>query len=301
MDTQTGRRLWERLDLPPHCRILGDDDNVYLWRMDERSVQVLSAVDGRSLREQTWNVPPDDVLMHHGSLVWSVERKPVTTVALNDARDGATVWSRRFAPNSIPFAMDSSTVGVIEPGGLLHLLAADTGSPLGEALSVEVPGRVERIVCLHDEQRWYVAVSGPVPRLPVLQGDQPWGGSRVAFVNGWLYGIDRRTAAISWRRFLDSEPLPQVNSHVVPLFVQMWRQPGADGGSGSNGQGILRLIDKRTGGEILTHRDPNMQPYFVLLPVVDGHLLDVHTDHEKFRLNYNTAESTPSERAGDKK
>lgn len=301
VDTQTGRRLWERLDLPPHCRILGDDDNVYLWRMDERSVQVLSAVDGRSLREHAWNVPPDDVLMHHGSLVWSVERKPVTTVVLNDARDGATVWSRRFAPNSIPFAMDPSTVGVIEPGGLLHLLAADTGSPLGEALTVEVPQRVERIVCLHDEQRWYVAISGPVPRLPVLQGDQPWGGSRVAFVNGWLYGIERHTAAIAWRRFLDSEPLPQVNSQVVPLLVQLWRRPTVDGGSGNNGQGILRLIDKRTGGEILTHRDPNMQPYFVLLPVVDRHLLDVHTEHEKFSLNYDAAESAPPERAGDKK
>jgi outer membrane protein assembly factor BamB len=288
IDTQTGRRLWERFDLPPNCQILGDDDCVYVWRTDEQSLQVLSSIDGREMREVSWNVPPEEVLMHRGSLVWSVVRKPVTIVELHDARHGAShgaaVWSRRFPVNSVPFAMDQTTIGVIEPGGLLHLLAADTGSPLGEAITVEVPGRIERVVSLHDDQRWYVAISGPVPRLPILQGDQPWGGARVAFVNGWLYGIDRRTAAIEWRRFLDSEPLPRVASRVVPLFVQMWRRPAVDGGSGGPGMGIMRMIDKRTGGEVLLHRDPQLQPYFNVLPTENHEGLEVHTEHESYRL-----------------
>ena len=301
VDTQTGRRLWERLDLPPNCQVLGDDDQIYLWRTDERSVQTLSAVDGRSVGERPWNMSPDDVLMHHESRVWSVTRKAVTTVELKDVRDGATVWSRRFAPNSIPFAMDQTAVAVLEPNGLLHLFAADSGAPLGEALTVEVPEKVERIVCLQDAQRWYIAISGPVPRLPNLQADQLWGGLRVSFVNGWLYGIERQSAGISWRRFLDSEPLPQHASRAAPVFVQMWRRSMADGESGANAMGILRLIDTRTGREVLTHRHSAMQPYFVLLPAENREKLDVQTEQETFHLNYSSLQQIQQERADDKK
>ena len=302
VDTQTGRRLWERLDLPPNCQVLGDDDYVYLWRTDDRTLQTLSAIDGRSINERPWNVSPDDVLMHHGSRVWSVVRMPVTSVELTDARDGATVWSRQFPPNSIPFAMDQTAVAVLEPGGLLHLLAAGSGVPLGEALTVEMPEKVERIVCLQDAQRWYVAISGPVPRLSNLQADQLWGGLRVSFVHGWLYGIERQTAGIAWRRFLDSEPLPQNASHAVPLLVQMWRRSYADGESVTSTMGTLRLFDTRTGRDVLTHRHPALQPYYVLIPGENHEKLDLQTERETFQLNYNTSDQeTQQERASDKK
>jgi hypothetical protein len=193
--------------------------------------------------------------------------------------------------------MDQTAIGVLEPQGLLHLLSASSGAPLGEALTVQVPERVERVVCLHDRHRWYLAVSAPVPKLPILQGDQLWGGLRLAFVNGWMYGIEKQTAGIAWRRFLDSEPLPHETAHVAPVLVQMWRQSSAEG-SATIGQGILRVLDTRTGREILTYRDPGMQCYSALLPSENFEKLDVHTERETFRLIYKSEEQ--HERASEK-
>ena len=131
IETQTGRRLWERIDLPPNCLTFGDDDRVYLWRTAENTMQVLSAVDGRTIEERAWDVSPDDVLMQHDSRIWVVRRRPNTAIELRDVRENTVLWSRQFEKDAIPFAMDRDTVGVIEPVGLLHLLSADTGAPLG--------------------------------------------------------------------------------------------------------------------------------------------------------------------------
>jgi hypothetical protein len=134
----------------------------------------------------------------------------------------------------------------------------------------------------------------------------------LAFVNGWLYGIDRQDAGIVWRRGLNSEPLPMAASHVAPVLVQMWRQSIAEGMPGlpdaprsdaprSNAFGTLRLIDKRTGLEILTHRDPNMQCYSALIPDENFETLDVYTEQKTFRLTYKSeSEESQQERASEK-
>ncbi len=300
IDTQTGKKLWERLDLPANCQVSGDEDCVSIWRGDNGRMQIVSAIDGHLLEEIPWKLSPDDVLMNHGGQVWSIDRKPVTTVSLKESRNGKVVWSRTFEADAIPFAMDPTAIGVLERSGILHLLAADTGAPLGEPLTVECPAKVERIVCLHDAQRWYVAISGPVPKLSILQADQLWGGSRVVFVNGWLYGIDRNDAAISWRRHLDSESLPRHASQVAPAIVQLWRRPASDAGGEMNVVGLLRVIDKRTGSEIMTYRDTTLYAYLVLNPSENFETLEISTERETFRLNYQPGKQEPmQERAKD--
>jgi len=300
-ETQTGRTLWERLDLPPNCQAFGDDERVYLWRIEERSLQVLSAIDGRLLEERAWNASPDDLLMQHDSRSWVAVRRPVPGIELIDARDGSTVWKRTFDMNSVPFAVDYDTLGVIEQSGLLHILSADSGAALGEALTIPVPEKIERIVCVHDAQRWYLAISGPVPRLPVLQAEQVWGGLHLAFVNGWLYGIDRESKTISWQRFLDSEAMPLEVSRNAPVLVQMWRKSIGDGMAGQNAEGILRVIDKRTGRQIDNLRDSLLQPYFALHLSDNCEMLQIYTERHTIRLNYKaTTQETQQERASDK-
>jgi len=287
VDPLTGKRLWERPDLPANCHLFGDDDFVYLWRTDEGTLQVISAIDGRTVEERSWNLASSDVLMERGSLVWLVKRERGISLELRDARNGSIVWTKPLDAKSIPFAADQGTIGIVKPEGLLQLIEADTGSQIGEELTVEVPDKVERIVCLHDATRWYVAISGPVPRLANLQAQQLWGGLRVSFVNGWLYGIDRHSNAICWRRFLDSEPLPQSISHVAPVLVQMWRRYAVSPGKReAEEEGVLRIIDTRTGAEILTHQDPSLHPYSVLNPALVREELEVRTQRMTFHLNY---------------
>ena len=298
IDTQTGKRLWERLDIPPHCQSFGDEERVYLWRTDERVLQVLSAVDGRTIENRQWDASPDDVLMQRGSLTWLVKAVGSTNnnssvlVALNDARDGSLRWSRFFTSKAVPFVLDRDTLGVVEPSGLLHLLVADTGQPLGEALTIDVPNKLERIVCHRDAWRWYVAFSGPVERQGVLQNEQIWGGRRLPFMNGPWYAIDRTTTSIAWRRTLDNEPLSLDASRMAPVFVQMWRQPNLDNTATKGGEGWLRLIDKRSGSEVAFRKDPSLQPYFVLHPTANREMLDIRTERETVRLRYDAVDKT---------
>lgn len=294
IETQSGRRLWERPGLPAQAQVFGDDEFVFVWHLDRKVIEVLSAIDGSSLREYPWDVAPDDLLMSQSDRAWTVRRSTETRVELCDLRTGRPVWSQSYPENSVPFVLDATTLAVLDPRGVLHLLVAASGTSLGEPLTVDVPERVERIVVQHDAERWYVAISAPVPRLPFLQSEQPWGASRMAFVRGWLYGIDRSAGAISWRRFLEAEPVPQHATPLAPVLVQHWRQPGVEGiiESNQSGEGILRVLDKRTGRELTSYRDPNLQAYHILQPVADREQLDVCTEHVTIHLNYAAVPAT---------
>ncbi len=302
IDTQTGKRFWERRDLPPQSLTFGDEDRVFLWRAAERSLTVLSAIDGRTLGTQPWDAAPDDMLMQRDGRTWlatksvldvRVERRDASGAPLNGARDESLVWSKRFASKSVPFVLDRDTLGVIEPSGLLHLISAGSGSPLGEPLKVRVPLKLERIVCHCDDWRWYVAFSGSVDRRALFQAEQPWGGKRMPFINGPWIAIDRATKSIIWQRTIENEPLPLAASRFAPVFVQMWRQPLFDGTSPKGSEGRLRLIDKRTGSELANRTEPSWQPYFVLHPSASRDQLDIRTERETIRLRYE-AEATPS-------
>ena len=105
LDTQSGKRLWERRDLPPRCLTFGDESRVYLWHTAERALTALSAIDGRTLGTHPWDASPDDVLMQAGSRTWLTISNPSgVRIELRDARDArfegpsddALVWSKRF-------------------------------------------------------------------------------------------------------------------------------------------------------------------------------------------------------------
>jgi len=291
VETATGRLLWERPGMPVHCQVLGDDSHVLVWQTDSGVIQVLSATDGRTLREFPFTPTPDDVLLQEAGRIWSCQKSGGLVVRQHDLTTGAVTWSQVFPDDSLAFALDPSTLGVLDRRGLLHLISTDSGAPLGEPITLEVPERIERIVVQHDAQRWYVAISEPVPRLVTLQSEQPWGGSRVAFVQGWLYGVDRTTPGIVWRRYLNSEPVPQHASPLAPVLVQLWRKSAPDMplNPGHVGEGILKILDKRTGRELASHRDGNLQAYHVLVPVSDRELLDVCTEQVTIHLNYGDA------------
>ena len=295
IDTQTGKRLWERRDLPTQFLTFGDEDRVYLWREAERSLTVLSAVDGRTLGTQPWDAAPDDVLLQREGRTWlatksvldvRVELRDASGTTLGGARDESLIWSKRFASKSVPFVLDRDTLGVIEPRGVLHLISARSGSPLAEPLMVRVPLKLERIVCHRDDGRWYVAFSGPVDRRALFQAEQPWGGKRVPFLNGPWIAVDRATKSIVWQRTIENEPLPLAVSRFAPVFVQMWRQPLFDGLSPKGSEGRLKVIDKRTGREVASRTEPRMQPYFVLHPSASRDQLDIRTEHETILLRY---------------
>jgi hypothetical protein len=87
---------------------------------------------------------------------------------------------------------------------------------------------------------------------------------------------------------------------VAPAIVQLWRRPASDAGGEMNVVGLLRVIDKRTGNEILTYRDTTLYAYLVLNPSENFETLEISTERETFRLNYQPGKQEPmQERAKD--
>jgi hypothetical protein len=292
LETQTGKRLWERRHVPVGCVSFGDEDRVYLWNTSERTLVVLSAVDGRTCENRPWEFAADDLLMQQGSLCWfatenSSRPDRSLDLQLRDACDGSVQWSNQFAATAIPFVMDRDTIGVVELTGVLHLLAAKTGVAWGAPISVELPNKIERIVCHQDVWRWYVAFSGPI----LKQAGLFVGGRRTPLLNGPWYAINRATKEILWQRTLANAPLSLDESRMAPVFVQMWCQREFHNNSSNTSDGRIRVIDRRTGGEVAISDAAQkivrqLQPYFTLHPSSGNDMLDIRTENTAFRLKF---------------
>ena len=79
------------------------------------------------------------------------------------------MWSVGLAAGAIPFELDGRTLGIVDPRGFLQVLNADDGAPLGEALTVELPAAIEKVVVSRDAERWFEQV----PTNPALGAAAP--------------------------------------------------------------------------------------------------------------------------------
>jgi len=57
--------------------------------------------------------------------------------------------------------------------------------------------------------------------------------------------------------------------------------------------GILKMVDLRSGREILTHREPSLQPYFSVISNETRESIDVMTEREMFTLNFGDKAKSP--------
>ncbi|MFO0917312.1 MAG: PQQ-binding-like beta-propeller repeat protein [Planctomycetaceae bacterium] len=281
----TGRMLWERWDVAPGTIPLGDNDQVLLWRPDEEELEVLSAGDGRTIGRRTCEVSPREVWHVSGGTVWTGQVNEGLVVACRDLIADRLTWQTRFPPESQPLRLDHRTGGVIDPGGLLYLFDLHTGAPLGEPLTIDVPQPLERVTVHRDESRWYLGLSGSMERVFDWQSTQPFLGYRRPMMRGPLYAIDRATRQIVWRSDLTGEPWLLDQPPAAPVLVQAFKRPPLVPGQGI-GEGVLRVLDKRTGQELLTHRDLNLTPYVAVDVDPDLKRVSLKTERLSLRLDY---------------
>ncbi len=275
-ETETGRQLWERLDLPADATVLGDDHCVYLWR-EGNLVEVLSCVDGRKIEDRVWSESPSHMVHQRGSLVWTAIPSDNTRIELTDLRTGRRIWDRTDSKNAKVCVLDDETLAVVTTDGQLTLLGARTGAPLCPALNVNADS-LDRIIAWHDDERWYLALARQVRELQAVQS------LRNRVIRGTLYAIDRGAPKILWQRELDDEPLALDQSRVSPILVQVWRVVPKD--NGTAGEGILRVIDKRTGKVILEDRREDLQPYFLLNSDPQQGIVELRLARETIRFHF---------------
>ena len=284
IETQTGRQLWERWDLAPGSLALGDDDHVVLWHPERQTMEVLAAVDGRTICHHACGFAFTDVWHEAGPRVWIGQGDAELTLSCRDLVQDRTLWRKTFPQGSLPIPLDLSTAAVIDPRGLLHWLDLETGDPLDEPLTVELPPVIERVLLSRDEARWYLGLSGPPPRSLDWQRAQPLNGFRRPQLNGPLYALDRSLRQIAWKRHFHGEPWLLEQNQTSPVLIQIYKMPLPPVQAAT--EGVLLLIDKRTGQDVFTHRDLSLQPYFALEPNADWQRFDIRTQHTEFHFDY---------------
>jgi outer membrane protein assembly factor BamB len=285
VETQTGRQLWERWDIPPGAILLGDDDHVLVWRPDRQMVEVLASADGRTIRQQRFAAGRSDVWRQAGGKVWAGRVDSELTIVCRDLVADRIVWQRVFPKESLPLSLDSRTIAVADPRGVLHVIDAESGVTLDEPLTVDFPRPVERVMVSRDEARWYVAFSGPVDRSFDWQAAQPLQGYRRPLLNGPLWAIDRSARRIVWKREIETSPWMLDQNRTAPVLTQIYKLPPPNGGQGI-GEGVFRLIDKRTGRDVFLHRDINLLANFALEPNAELGQFEIRTERTAFQFDY---------------
>ncbi len=252
VDTVTGQRLWQRHDSPANSVATGDDESVLVHSPSSRQIEILRAVDGKTLGVRQLPASFDEFLYRSGRN-WIFADGRIDDLATSrtdfrvrsvDITDGHTVWDRRFGTKATAFAIDAETFGVIDRNKRMHVVSRRTGDVISTT-PVDVPDKLTGIFVVHDEFRFYVAFSGPVADKANLAVSQIRGGFRTPMVHGVLCGFDRLSAQLLWKRPITDVAFALDQPQDIPFLIFTYRRPKDD-----KLIGIVKTIDRRTGADI---------------------------------------------------
>jgi outer membrane protein assembly factor BamB/tetratricopeptide (TPR) repeat protein len=297
VETLTGRKRWERFDLPLDAATFGDDETIVIWSLAEQRLELVRALDGTTLGQRDWQATPDDVVLQRDRRAWWIVRSRAPRLICEDVVTGEVAWSHALSAGGLPFLLDGRTLGVVDPRGVLEILAAEDGAPLGEALTVDLPTTIERVAVSRDAERWYVVFSERTAQQAALKQAQMRQGHRTPIVTGPLYAIDRDGPFVRWRIDLDREAWPVDQPRSIPVLWQAYATPARQGPNFSTwtpAGSVLRLRDKRTGQDALYRDGLGPTPYTTLYGDPDRGVIDVLMERDSFRLRYRPAPPPPS-------
>ncbi len=285
VETLTGRLLWERWDVLPGTIAWGDHEQILLWNPDRETLEILAASDGRTIARRICRLSPEEIWHESAGIVWTGRVGEELTMECRNLMTDRLVWQCGFPRESQPVRLDHRTGAVVDPRGLLHLFHLLSGEPVGEALTIDVPQPLERLAVHRDETRWYLSLSGSVGSVFDWQSTQPYLGYRRPIMRGPLYAIDRASGQIAWRRDHAGEPWLLDQPLAAPVLIQVFKQPPPTPGQGI-GEGVLRVFDKRTGEELLTHRDINLVPFVAVEADADLKRVELKMERLVLQLDY---------------
>ncbi|MBC7818541.1 MAG: hypothetical protein IAG10_16765, partial [Planctomycetaceae bacterium] len=291
LDPATGSRLWMRHHLPPLVSITGDGEHIVLRLIATREIEVRRGFDGQLLSRRDDAADPNSVLMELGTrrLLFDAEKLDDTSSAMRlrdqDLVSGKTRWERTLPPRSVPLAVDESRFGIVEPTGTLRFLSLADGQE-STKLDVPLPKSLATAHVFGDDLRLFVILAGPVTEQSWLATQQDRGSFRKPLVNGWLHAFDRRSLRLLWTIPTKNLPLAIDQPSDAPFLLLTYKRPSDDSTDGQSPDGVLHLIDKRTGKEVLYEVGNQQNVYLALEPDPLQQRIDLLTPKRRIRLDY---------------
>ncbi len=291
IDPANGERLWTRHHLPPLVSVTGDGERIVLRLVATREIEVRRGFDGKLLSRRNEESDPNAIVIEQGRLRLSShsgksdEAASATTLLCQDSVTGETVWQREHPAGSVVLRVDESRFGVVEPAGRLRFLSLADGRELSNQ-DVSLPKTLSTAHVFGDDQRLFVILSGPVTEVSWLNTQQDRGNYRRPLLNGWLHAFDRRSLKPLWTIPTKNLPFAVDQPNDSPFFVLPYKRPSDDSADGQHSDGVLHLIDKRTGQEVLFDAGSLLNVYFALEPDPLQQRVDVLMQKRRLRLDY---------------
>jgi hypothetical protein len=292
LETATGKQLWQRFDLPPAARLDGDAQQIYLFEPGSQRMEVLRALDGKTVSQHALEVPPEAFLLQAAGRALVADQRDgksrLRQLRLDEAR---VEWERVFAAGAHPFPLDRETVGVLEPTGVLKWLALRDGRLLGTA-AVDMPEKLIEIYVHGDRQQFYVVLTGPAadPLNGQLGPNQVRGGFRNPIVNGTLHALDRRRGELIWKRRLRDAVFPLDQPREAPFLVLNYWQYRPVAGQPADAapavQGVLRCLDRLTGEDRYYDSRPDLHVYYALETNLEQNWVELRLATHSVRLDF---------------
>jgi outer membrane protein assembly factor BamB len=291
IDPATGSRLWMRHHLPPLASITGDGEHVVLRLIATRELEVRRGFDGQLLSRRDDTLAPNSIVTEFGTQRLLLDaQKPndassVLRLRLQDLISGTIRWERMLPPRSVPLMVDDSRCGIVEPTGTLRFLSLNDGHDLAKQ-EVPLPMSLATAQVFSDDLRLFVILAGPVTEPSWLVTQQDRGGFRKPLLNGWLHAFDRRTLRLLWTIPTKNLPLAIDQPQDAPFLLLTYKRPSDDSADGQASDGVLHLIDKRTGQEVMYEAGPAQNVYVTLEPDPLQQRIDLLTPKRRLRLDY---------------
>jgi len=296
IDPATGDRLWTRRSLPPQVSITGDGDQIVLRLLATREIEIRRSFDGKLLSKRRDESDPSNIIIEQGRLrvLWDVENATDTDSAkwlrCQDLVDGALKWQHKLSPQSVLLRVDESRLAIIEPPGSLRIFSFAEGRELAKH-SVELPKSLSTAYAFADDLRLFVVLAGPVTEQSWLVTQQDRGSFRKPLTNGWLHALDRRSLSLLWTIPVKNLPFAVDQPKDSPFFVLPYKRPSDDSIDGQHSDGVLHLIDKRTGKEVFYDSGSLQNVYFAIEPDPLQERIDLLTHKRRLRFDF-SGEST---------
>ncbi len=292
IDPATGTRLWMRHHLPPLVSVTGDSEHLVLRLNATREIEIRQSFDGQLLSQREDPSDPNSVVMDFGvrRLFLDAEKPNGVFSSLRlrrqDLVSGKTLWERKLPLGSVPLAVDESRFGIVEPTGTLRFLSLMDGQELSKQ-DVPLPKTLTTAHVFRDDLRLFVILAGPVTEQSWLATKQDRDGFRKPLLNGSLYAFDARSLRLLWTIPAKNLPLAIDQPPDAPFLVLTYKRPSDDSTDGQSPDGVLHLIDKRTGKEILYEAGSPQSVYVTLEPDPLQQRIDLLTPKRRIRLDYN--------------
>ncbi len=295
VETMTGRKRWERFDLPFDATCFGDDERVLVWSPSRQQVEVLRAIDGQLMNQRAWTADPDRTLLLHNSRAYRMVPQPNGWQLLcEEVATGREIWKHAAPAGSSPVVLDRDTLGIAEGAGRLRFFSTHDGRELGPSVSFPPMPQFERAIVSRDVDTWFVVVSNRVSRQAAFQSPNQRNSHRTPPVDGPLIAIDRRTYQPRWRIPLSRVPWPLDQSRTAPLLAYSYKLGTPDQIANGVTSGILRILDKRSGMEVVQRDAQSMLGYATFQTNPDRGLIEVRMENETLRLRYLPHPPAPS-------